>query len=89
MPKPKTIMIQNQIQTGHCTGDVPVTFHPSSLEFYLSFGFSIYEKCCTNQSSHFSGLVASLRFAGFYVDKTAITIMTRHMVTGVRPISPS
>lgn len=43
--------------------------------------------CCTNQSAHFSGLVTSLRFAVFYVDMTAITIMTRHMVPGLRPIS--
>lgn len=39
-------------------------------------------------SQHISrGLVTSLRFAGFYVDMTAITIMTRHIVTGLRPIS--
>lgn len=78
-------MVKNHIQTDHCTGQVSVTFHPSSQGFYLSVGFSIYEMCCTNQSAH--DWITSLRFAGLYVDMNAITIMTRHMVSGLRPVS--
>lgn len=42
--KPKTIMVENHVQEDYCTGEVSVTFHPSSQEFYLYIGFSIYEK---------------------------------------------
>lgn len=78
-------MVKKPYSTDHCAGQVSVTFHPSSHEFYLSFGFSVYEMCCTNQSAH--DWVTSLRFAGFYVDTNAITVMTRHMVTGLHPVS--
>lgn len=59
----------------------PVTFHRSSLGFYLFFGFSIW----TEVRWSFSALVKSLRFTGFYVDTAAIT--TGHMVTRSHSLS--